>query len=321
MKKRWLLILSLLAVLMALSGCGRADEPEAITIAMGFTKNVQFAPMYVALEKGYFADQGIEVTLDYGSETDLLQRLGAGDLAYAVGSGDQVVMARASGLPVRYIVNWYRRFPVCVVTMADSGIDTPADLAGKTVGIPVLSGASYIGWVAFAEEVGLDSANVDLRAIGYTQTASLLEHRVDAAVCYAMNEPVQMAAAGEQINVFYLDQYTGLVSNGLITSDQVIADQPEQVQAVVDAFLQGLAYTNEHPDEAFAIVRQYIPEMDDETAVLQRAVLDECIHYWQADHLGYNDPGMWQESVSLLQHLGLVGEVEPTDLYSNEFIP
>jgi NitT/TauT family transport system substrate-binding protein len=254
-------------------------------------------------------------------ETDLLQRVGVGNLAYAVASGDQVALARANGLPVRYVANWYRRFPVCVVSMADAGIDTPADLEGKTVGTPVLSGASYIGWVAFAEQFGLDSTNVNLQAIGYTQVASLLEGRVDAAVSYAVNEPVQLRAAGEQINVFYLDEYTRLMSNGLITNDDTIAEHPEQVRALVGAFIKGLQYTIEHPDEAFAIVRQVIPEMDDDTAILQRAVLDECIRFWQADQLGYSDPAAWEETVTLLQHLGLIGEVSPNDLYSNEFVP
>ncbi|MEN6479205.1 MAG: ABC transporter substrate-binding protein [Anaerolineales bacterium] len=321
MHRRWLFLLIVTLVLApALVGC-QQSSPQAVTIAMGFVPNVQFAPVYVALEKGYFAEAGLDVMLDYGSETDLLQRVGAGDLNYAIASGDQVVLARANGLPVRYVANWYRRFPVCVVSLAEAGIETPADLVGKTVGVPVLSGASYIGWLAFAEEVGLDSTSVNLQAIGYTQMASLTEKRVDAAVCYAMNEPVQLATAGTKINVFYLDEYTGLVSNGIITSDQVIADRPEEVRGVVTAFLKGLAYTNEHPDEAFDIVRKNIPEMDDETAALQRAVLDECIRFWQADRLGYSDPAMWAESVALMQRLGLVGEIEPTDLYSNEFIP
>lgn len=322
MSKRWLLVtLALMVALLGMAGCRPAPKPEAVTVAMGFIPNVQFAPMYVAIEKGYFREAGLELTLDYGMETDLLQRLGAGDIDYAVASGDQVALARASGLPVRYVANWYRRFPVCVVSMADAGIDNPADLAGKTVGVPVLAGASYIGWLAFAEEVGLDANAVDLQAIGYTQAASLIEGRVDAAVCYAVNEPVQLRAAGEQINAFYLDEYTALVSNGLITSDRAIADRPEQVRALVGAFIEGLEYTIAQPDEAFEIVRKVIPEMDDETAVLQRAVLAECIRFWQADRLGYSDPAAWQESVTLMQHLGLLGDVSPEDLYSNEFLP
>ncbi|NLS77715.1 MAG: ABC transporter substrate-binding protein [Chloroflexi bacterium] len=317
------LALALLLVLSACQGANRgADEsPREVTIAMGFIPNVQFTPMYVALERGYFEAEGLKVTLDYGMETDLLQRLATNDLQFAIGSGDQVVLARANGLPVRYVLNWYRRFPVCVVSLAEKGITEPAQLAGKTVGTPALSGASYIGWLAFLDEVGLSSANIDLQVIGYTQTASLAEKRVDAAICYALNEPVQMAAAGYQLNVFYLDRYTQLVSNGLITNDETIEKQPELVEKAVRAFLRGLQDTIAEPEAAFAIARKAIPEMDEPTAKLQRAVLDEAINFWRSDPLGASDPAAWAESAALLKELGLIAnEVKPGDLYTNRFI-
>ncbi|MHB9032743.1 MAG: ABC transporter substrate-binding protein, partial [Anaerolineae bacterium] len=312
--------------LVLVTGCRTAaviptPGTQAVTIAMGYIPNVQFTPFYVAIEKGYFSAEGLDVTLDYGMETDLLQGVGSGSLQFAVGSGDQVVLARANGLPVRVVASWYRKFPVCVVSLAESGITEPSQLAGKVVGIPVLQGASYIGWQAFVKETGLDAQNVDLQVIGYTQIASLTEKRVDAVVAYAMNEPVQLRAEGWDINVFYLDQYTSLVSNGLITNDETISQHPELVAGVVRAFLRGLRDTLQDPDAAFQITRKMIPEMDDAAAVVQRAVLDECIKYWQADVLGQNDAAAWQDSVKLLTELGMVTtSVDPTSLYSNQFI-
>ncbi len=316
------LVACALALLLALAGCRAADtSPTAVTIAMGFIPNVQFTPMYMALDRGYFEEEGLQVTLDYGMETDLLQRLASNDLQFAIGSGDQVVLARANGLPVRYVLNWYRRFPVCVVSLAESGIAEPAQLVGKTVGTPAMEGASYIGWLAFRDEVGLAPESVKLQVIGYTQTASLTEKRVDAAICYALNEPIQMAKAGYQLNVFYLDRYTQLVSNGLITNDETIEKQPELVEKVVRAFLRGLQDTIAEPDAAFAVARKAIPEMDEATATLQRAVLDEAISFWQGDTLGASDPAAWEESVSLLAKLGLISAaVKPEDLYTNRFV-
>ncbi|MEA3408061.1 MAG: ABC transporter substrate-binding protein [Chloroflexota bacterium] len=309
-----------------LAGCAviplrGAQEPEEITIAMGFVPNVQFTPMYVAMERGYFTDEGINVTLDYGMETDLLQRVGTGDLRFAAASGDQVILARASDLPVTYFLNWYRHFPVCVVSMADKGITSPEDLAGKTVGIPATQGASYIGWLAFLEQVGISREDVNLQTIGYTQVASLIEDRVDAAVCYAMNEPVQLQADGHDINVFYLDDYTSLVSNGFITNEETIENDPELVRGVARAFLRGLQDTLDDPDAAFEITREAIPEMDDETAELQRAVLQECLDFWRAETLGKSSQEAWEESVDALTTFGLLTEdVEPETLYTNKFV-
>lgn len=289
---------------------------------MGYIPNVQFAPMYVALERGYFADEGLDVQLDYGMETDLLQEVGANRLQFAITSGDQVILARGNGLPVRYVLDWYRRFPVCVVSLQESGITQPQDLVGKTVGTPVMEGASYIGWLAFLQEVGISSDSVTLQAIGYTQVASLTEKRVDAAICYAFNEPVQLREAGYALNTFYLDQYTRLVSNGLVTNDETIRNDPELVRALVRGFLRGLQDTLDDPEAAFAITRKAIPEMDDATAELQHAVLLEAINYWRADQLGANVPADWDESVAFLKQIGLLqADIEPQDIYTNDFIP
>ena len=320
---RKVLLIALLAAIV-LSGCSGALKkirPEKITLAMGYIPNVQFAPVYVAIERGYFADEGIEVELDYGMETDLLQRVGTNQLQFAIASGDQVILARANGLPVRYVLNWYRKFPVCVVSLAEKGINSPYKLVGKKVGIPALEGASYIGWLAFLDQVGLAPTQVNLQVIGYTQLASLTEGRVDAAICYALNEPIQLRQQGYKLNVFYLDQYTRLVSNGLITNDETIAKHPKLVRGIVRAFLRGLRDTIEDPEAAFQIARKAIPEMDEATAKLQRAVLEESIRYWQGDPLGASDPQAWEESVSLLKKLGLISKkVEPSSLYTNEFI-
>ena len=320
------LLLIVIALVVVLTGCAGgfrlgSREPQKVTIAMGFIPNVQFTPMYVAIEKGYFADEGLQVELDYGMETDLLQRVGTGDLRFAVASGDQVILARGSDLPVTYVLNWYRRFPVCVVSMADAGVTAPQDLVGKTVGIPALQGASYIGWLAFLDQVGISPESVDLQVIGYTQVASLVEGRVDAAICYALNEPVQLAEAGYDLNVFYLDQYTHLVSNGLITNDESIEEEPRLIRAVAQAFLRGLQDTIDDPDAAFQVTRKVIPEIDETTAPLQRAVLQECVAFWRADNLGVSRPEDWAESASLLRKLGLLSvDVAPESLYSNQFV-
>ncbi len=325
MKTRWVLFV-VLATMVALGGCTglfpAKRQPQKVTIAMGFIPNVQFTPMYVAMERGYFAQEGVQVELDYGMETDLLQRVGTNQLQFAIGSGDQVVLARANELPVKMVLNWYRRFPVCVISLADKAIAKPEDLLGKTVGVPVMEGASYIGWLAFLDEVGIAPDKVNLQVIGYTQVASLTEQRVDAAVVYAMNEPVQLRVSGYQLNAFYLDQYTQLVSNGLITNDETIKKNPALVQGIVRAFLHGLKDTIEDPDAAFAITRKNIPEMDDATAKLQRAVLSECVAFWQAERLGLNDPAAWAGSVTFMGKKGLIqGDLDPAVLYTNEFIP
>lgn len=337
-KKRWyrpkalLSLVLLFAAASMLAGCGesqRRTPDQKVTLAMGFIPNVQFAPFYVAVERGYFADEGIEIEFDYGWETDLLKLVGSDELQFAIASGDQVILARSQGLPVVYVMNWYRRFPVCVVSLAETGIQEPLDLVGRRVGTPATYGASYIGWRALLDAVGLDETDVELISIGYTQVAALSEGQVDAAICYAMNEPVQMEAAGQALDTIYVADYANLISNGLITNERTIRERPELLQGVVRAALRGLAFTLESPDEAFDISVKYVPEAasDAETEATNRAILDRSVEFWQAgsSELGRSDELEWQAAQRIMAEMGLIDAAAPagadvTTMFTNDFI-
>jgi NitT/TauT family transport system substrate-binding protein len=297
------------------------SREREITLAMGFIPNVQFVPFYVAENKGYFAEENLTVHFDYGMETDLLRLVGAGELQFAVASGDQVILSRAQGLPVTYILNWYRRFPVCITSLKETGIKQSSDLIGKRVGIPATEGASYIGWRALLHAEKIDETKINLQVIGYTQVASLTEKRVDAAVCYAPNEPIQLNQAGYSIDIIQIADYTNLVSNGLITNEQTIIEQPGLVQGLVQAVLRGLKYTLEHPDEAFTICKEYVPEITEENEALQKAILTESLKFWRGNRLGYSDRAAWEESQRFMHQIGFIDtEVDMEKLFTNQFV-
>jgi NitT/TauT family transport system substrate-binding protein len=248
------------------------DKVEQIRLPMGFIPNVQFAPFYVALERDYFADEGIELEFDYSFETEGVQLVAANELPFAVASGDQVILARAQGLPVVYVAEWWQQFPVAVVSLAETGITSPADLAGRTVGVPELFGASYIGWQALLNATGLDPSQVELVTIGYSQVPSLSEGRVEAAVVYANNEPVLLEQTGMAINLISVADYADIAANGIVTSEKAIAERPALVRAFLRAFLRGLSDTLSDPDAAFEISTHYVEGLA-ENAALGKAVL------------------------------------------------
>ena len=86
--------------------------------------------------------------------------------------GEQVPLARANGLPVVYVLQWFQKFPVVVVSPADKNIKTPNDLIGKSVGLPALFGASYIGWRGLLYKANLPESNIKTQDIGFTQQAA-----------------------------------------------------------------------------------------------------------------------------------------------------
>jgi NitT/TauT family transport system substrate-binding protein len=324
---KWQVVVAFLG-LVALVACGggkatesvASDTLEHIRVPMGYIPNVQFAPFYVAVERGHFAQEGIEIEFDYSYETDGVQLVAAGKLPFAVASGDQVILARAQGLPVVYVAEWYQRFPVAVVSLAETGIESPEDLVGRTVGIPELFGASYIGWQALLNVADLDPAQVKLEVIGYSQVPSLSEGRVEAAVVYANNAPALLTQEGIAVNVIAVADYADIVANGLLTSEGTIAERPELVRGFVRAFLRGLEDTMTDPEAAFEICTRYVEGLES-NAELGKAVLQATLPYWQTDRPGYSETATWEQSQQIMRDAGLLDETVAVDtLFSNEFL-
>jgi NitT/TauT family transport system substrate-binding protein len=307
-----------------------AQETDAggltpVSIGVGYIPSVQFATYYVAMKKGFFAEEGLEVSLEYGFENDYLKLVGVGERQFMIGSGDQVIIGRGQGLPVRYVMNWYTRYPVVVFAKEAAGITQPADLAGKRIGMPGPFGATYVALLGILEAAGLAENDVQLESIGFTQAAAVSEDTVDAAVDYAVSGPVILQQAGEAISTIGLDDYLTMPSNGLVTNDATLESDPELVRRLVRASLRGVEYTLANPDEAFAIALEYVPEAGGENEAINRAIFDATLPYWQVDPgspPGSTEVAEWQEAAEFMQRIGLVESVPPAEeLFTNDYLP
>jgi NitT/TauT family transport system substrate-binding protein len=336
-KYSWLLILVVFA--LVLGGCApvtsvapaddgggevSAEVLIPVPLGVGFIPNVQFAPYYVGINKGFYADEGIDLTLDYGFENDYLKLVGTNDSQFMVGSGDQVVLGRAQGLPVRYFMNWYSKYPVVIFAREEAGITQPADLAGKTIGLPGPFGANYVALRGILEAAGLSEADVKLESIGFTQAAAVSEETVDAAVDYAVNGPVVLADAGIATTQINLDEYLRIPANGLVTNEQTLRDDPELVAAMTRATAKAIEYTLANPDEAFAIALAFVPEAGGDNEAANRAVFDASLPFWTPQGelaLGETTLADWQSAAEFMQRIGLVDQLVPAEeLFTNEFV-
>ena len=321
MKKSFCLILF---TFLLLTACGPKPTPGLTTVrmALGYIPDIQFAPLYMAAAKGYFTKAGIQVNFSYMDENQAAALVGSNDLQFAVISGEQVLLARAQGLPLVYVAAWYQKYPVSVVAKSDQGINTPADLRGKTIGLPGLYGANYIGLRALLHAAGLTEADVKLDSISYTQVAALAAGRDQVVSVYTANEPVQLRAQGYTLSELRVADYYNLAGNGLITNETTMTGKPDLVRRMVAALLHGISDTIADPQAAYQTSLGYVDNLAQADATVQKQVLATTIELWKADRLGYSDPKAWDNMQAVLLDMGLLSQ--PLDLskaFTNEFVP
>lgn len=344
MSKYRLTILTLLATLALLltscdsSGSTSGNSPGAsstpaptsqslrkVHVVMGYIPNVQFAAYYMALDKGYYRAAGLDVNFDYAQVNDALALTGQGKYDFAIASGDEVLVARDKQVPVVYVMAQYQHYPIAVFSKAEVNITKPADLVGKKVGLPGKYGSTYIALQAMLYANHIAEKDVNIMEIGYTQAQSVATGQVDAAVGYAMNEPIALQQQGVKLNIIQVSDQYDLASVGLVTSQQMIDSDSSTVHNFVDATVRGLTDVNADPNAAFAVVGKYVKEAADPTqADYQKASLASTIQFQtpaNPNKLGQADAKIWAATARFLADSGSISaNTDVSKAFTNRFV-
>lgn len=322
------LVLIMLGLAISLSACSSSQvKNDAVAIRkiqlpMGYIPNIQYAPFYVAVERGYFTDEGIEIKFDYSFETDGVALVGAGELPFAVASGEQILLARSQGLPVVYTFAWYQQFPISIVSAPELNIKEPADLRGQTIGLPGLFGANYIGLQALLFSAGLTPEDVTMDAIGFNQVEAFATKQQNIVVGYAANEPIVLNSQGVALTELRVADYVQLTANGIVSSEMTIAEEPDLVRAMLRVLARGIEDTISNPEEAYTISLKFVENLADQDKAVQMQILNTSIEFWRAEKIGYSDPQAWENMNDLLVKMELIPEpVDLTKAFTNEYLP
>ncbi len=327
---RYLRLLIALAPLIFIASCGVDSPPSpvvteesvtAISLYLGKDPSVQYAPFYTAEKMGFFQNAQLAVTFEYGLDTDGVAMVAAGEIPFTIATGDQVLLARADGLPVISILSWYRDTPIGVLALESQDLLHPQDLMGKHIGLPARFGPDYLGLYALLESAGLKESDISLDLIGFNQVDALSTGEIDAVVGNIPNLSISLFVAGHPVDTLPVADTLHLASYGLVTNEETFRQNPDLVGRMVAAVLSGIRFTIAHPEDAFECSQAFVDDLGYANAAPQMDILEASISFYQGDPLGYAVPQAWENTHALLLEMGLL--TTPIDLsaaFSNDFI-
>ena len=314
----------LLLLFIVLAGCApsgstgtaSAGEPmRAVTLLLGFRPDVQFAPFYVAQQDGYFADAGLEVEIRHEQAPDVQRLVADGQAEFGVADATDVMIARTSGVPIRYASTLYNAFPVALIGEAGTVPSDPADLAGRSIGTPGQFGSSWHALLALLDAGGLTAHDVTVREYPqFNQVDGLSNGDVELITGFIANEPLRLEARGTEVDLLTIDEIAPLPGPGVIVGDQLLDDDPALVRAFVDAVAQAQAAVIADPDLGFAAAEEAVPTIAEDPEVA-RAVLDATVELWAGDGFddGAIDRGLWETGYATMERLGFIDGSVPLE--------
>jgi putative hydroxymethylpyrimidine transport system substrate-binding protein len=336
MKRLALALIAILLITTVLAACGDDDNATGgtvsstataarvhVTFMAGFKPqaNLPFVGAYVARDKGFFAEEGLDVDIQHVTTPgDNFPLLAAGTVQFSTADAAELLSHRASDPPVPVVSialigqTGQQGFAV----LQSSGINSPADWAGKTAG--------YKGDTVPPDYLAILAANnINRSSITEVRTgfnpSVLSEGQLDIYPVFLSNEPDTLARLGYPTKVFTAADY-GAPTLGLtyVATEDYIAQNPDVVSKFVRAALKGIAYADTHRDEAVQIVLGYAP---DEDPAHQRFMLgtelDMAKEGAAAQHgIGYQTLDQWQHLYDYLHQYDAVGELADV---SKAFIP
>jgi NitT/TauT family transport system substrate-binding protein len=316
-----------------LAACGREDPapaadgpPDQVTYTTNFGQLGRDAYAYVALEKGFFSEANLEVTIEPGSGTNPnLQALLGRQVQFTAVDMAGAIIARSEQAGFVALAAIQQLPLAAVMTYADSGIRVPQDLPGRSVGFPA-GAVTELLFPAYAQLAGIDLDAVEQVGLDPPQLVpALAAGRVDAIGQFVVGEPL-VAAAGEGREVVvlpYSEYVTDLYGVALFTTTALAEQDPDLCVRFRTALLRGLEYAMANPAEAGQILARYAPEADPEVAAAETELMIPYARVLEPDHtLGWLDEARVARGLAVMQALSQSEPgLTPTDLVAFALTP
>jgi NitT/TauT family transport system substrate-binding protein len=282
-----------------------------------------FAPIQLAKGKGYFAQEGLDVNYAVGrGGVDVAKQVGAGNAPVGGIVADGPIVVRQNGVPIKIVAVFGGRGFMQLVVRADSGIEKPADLKGKTISVMSYQDTTYYALLGLLASVGLSQDDVNIQSAGPTGVWEFVATGKSVGMAGVPDWIPPVEAAGVKVKVIQTEQYFPHMAQGIGASDQTIKEKPELVRKVVHAALHGMKDVMDNPDQAAADFVKFVPEWQGKEGAVKTALKYYAdLVYPGQQQLGAVDPERLAKLQDFYLSKGLINKKTPVDeLYTNEFV-
>lgn len=322
---RSILMVFILFTTSCSSGSPVPTEPslDKVSLQLQWVTQAQFAGYYVALDKGWYRDEGIDLTIVPGAPDVVpVDLVASGSRDFGTSLLADLTLATQSGKPVVSLAQIQQRNGLLLIARKDSGIAGPEDFVNKRVGVWL--GGWEAQFRALIAQAGVDPGDFQLIAQGYSMD-SFLNGELDVASAMVYNEyhvVLEQGVDPDELNIIdYADYGLGFPGDTLFTSKQIVEENPDLCTRMVQATLRGWQYAVEHPEEAVEIVLK-----NDTTGIQtqehQLSMMEEISKLVDVEgkSLGETNQGDVQLTIdNLLEYGVLSGPVNAQDVYTNQF--
>jgi NitT/TauT family transport system substrate-binding protein len=319
---RKVLTLAALAGLLA----SPALAAEKFTFALNWFPVGDHAAYWVALDKGYFADRGLDVTLESSKGSgDSIAKVDSGRADAGLADSAVVIASHARGTTIKVVGMVFDKTPLNVFSSKDKPVREPKDLEGKTLGAPPGDGQRQV-WPAFAKANNIDESKVTWVNIEpAAKVAALAEKRVDAVADYTTGLPLyeKPMGQGNVVMMPWSDFGFDMYSMSIMASQKTMKERPEVLKKFLEAAYLGWRDVMLDPEGALKIFKKRVPEIDvDLIRANMKLGLDlMATQRYKDNGIGWMDEKKMCASVDLVNtYMGLPKKVECKDIFTNEFL-
>ncbi|MEH2470543.1 NitT/TauT family transport system substrate-binding protein [Nitrobacteraceae bacterium AZCC 2161] len=320
------------ALAAAVAGFARpvfAQARKPVKFLFDVLPNPKHGLFYPAAKKGFFAAEGLDVTIESSKgSADVIQNVASGAAQFGFADASAVVLSRTRDLPVTLVAMVHYKTLMSVITRAPSGVEKPADLVGKKIA-STSGDAVRMVMPAFAKMNGFDGEKVNFLTVNQPAKASMLmAGQVDGVCDYLSAMPIYREA-GKAIGlelkaISYADYGLDIYSNGIIVHDDLLRSDPALVKSFARAIAQGLEFAASQRDETARIFREYQPQYSEAVTRegLDIAVDSLLVPEVFSGGIGAMSAGKMERTIkTTVEAYGLAKAPAAPSVYTNAMLP